>query len=227
MIYIIGCGGIGSWLSTVMAKLIDRNLLVLCDGDTLEEKNLDRQLFDEDQIGQNKAMALAAKLGIRRVVPNWYSAYENTHTVSDWLMCCVDNNPARKEVLSACDLYECNAIVAANEVHSSEAYFYNSRWKDTPLDPRTYYPEIIADTTGNPAARAAGCTGEAQEQNRQLVTANYMASALASHLFVVWAMEAVKVSEEVRESMPHRLTQNLSRNGYVLSKDGKQTKGKE
>ncbi len=41
-IYIIGCGGVGSWLASAVARLENPNHLVLVDGDDLEEKNLDR-----------------------------------------------------------------------------------------------------------------------------------------------------------------------------------------
>jgi hypothetical protein len=74
----------------------------------------------------------------------------------------------------------------------------------------------MADQTGDPARAAIGCTGEAQRNNRQLVTANFMAVALASHLYVVWAMESRKLKPESKAFLPHRLSQNLTRNTYVL-----------
>lgn len=216
MIYIIGCGGVGSWLTEAMARLVDKDNLTLVDGDTLEEKNLDRQLFTAEQIGENKAVALAGRMGIKSVLDRWYSQYEVEHNRSDWLLCCVDNNPGRLACLAASDMYDCVSIFAANEVHSSEAYVYRPEWKDTPLDPRSYIPELVSDTTGNPLARGSGCTGEAQAQNRQLVTANFMAAALAAHMFVVWAMEGPKTKPESRAYLPYRLNQNLTRNSYVL-----------
>lgn len=216
MNYIIGCGGGGSILAPIMTRLVGQQNVILVDGDTLEPKNLDRQMFTEDEIGTNKAIALASRLQCR-FLDRWYSQFEVEHSRHDWLFCCVDNNPGRKEVLAACDLYGCSAIVAANEVHSSEAYVYRAEWKDLPhLDPRIYYPEIITDATGNPAAARIGCTGEAQANNRQLVTANFMAVALAAHLYVVWAMESKKVKLETQPYLPHRLSQNLTRNGFVL-----------
>lgn len=222
MIYIIGCGGVGSWLSEAMARLCQdpKKHLVLVDGDKLEQKNLDRQLFSEDVIGRNKAEALGEKLGCVGE-GEWFTPYLFPHNVSDWLMVCVDNNPARRAALMACDMFGCKAIIAANEVHSSEAYIYCPDWRGHPtLDPRvTYSPEIEADHSGNPEAASIGCTGEAQVANRQLVTANFMAAALAAHLFVVWAMESRKVKPETLKHLPFRLSQNLTRNGYVLRGD--------
>jgi molybdopterin/thiamine biosynthesis adenylyltransferase len=219
MIYIIGVGGVGSWLAHTMTKLVEPKNVTLVDGDTLEQKNLDRQLFTEEDIGRNKALALSQQLKCG-FIDHWYSRFEVKHSVYDWLFCCVDNNPGRKEVLASCDEHNCSAIIAANEVHSSEAYVYLPQWKDVQdLDPRWYYPDILKDATGDVHAAAIGCTGEAQVANRQLVTANFMAAALASHLYVVWAMEARKASEDSLPYLPHRLSQNLTKNGYFRKVD--------
>jgi hypothetical protein len=183
----------------------------------LEAKNLDRQLFNESHIGRNKAEVMAKRLKCQHL-PEWFSEALVTHNPTDWLFGCVDNNPARKAILAACDSYGCRAVICANETHSSEAYFYMPKWKGNPrLDPRVEYaPNINSDRSGNPLGAAAGCTGEAQANNRQLVTANFMAAALAAHLYVVWGMEARKVSADARAYMPVRLAQNLTRNTFVL-----------
>jgi len=215
MVYIIGCGGVGSWLAEAIVRLGNPSSVVLVDGDTLEEKNLDRQLFSEADIGKNKALALSIKLKCK-FSDQWYSEHNFAHDQTDWLFGCVDNNPGRDMVLKACDLYDCKAILAANETHSSEAYVYLPEWRGTSLDPRVYYPEIEKDETGNPAARRMGCTGEAQKENVQLVTANFMAAALAAHLFVVWGMEYRNSTELARAYFPHRLRQNLTRNEFTL-----------
>ena len=66
-IVVIGCGGTGSaLLQNLMPYLTHRAgkpvKVVLCDGDIVEEKNLTRQVFYEDQIGMNKASALAESI---------------------------------------------------------------------------------------------------------------------------------------------------------------------
>lgn len=207
---IIGCGGVGSWLAASMVKLIGPDKVVLIDGDTLERKNLDRQLFSESDIGRNKAEALAElyKCGHQ---PHWYTSSLMEHDPSDWLIGAVDNWPARSSIISMCDYHGCSAIFGANEVHSAEAYLYHSEWKATPRDPRTYYKEFTEVTTGDPRAQAVGCTGEAQEANRQLVTANFMAAALIQHLFVAHAIEGEKLDETGRAHLPFKLTSTLSR----------------
>ena len=195
-IYIIGIGGVGSFLSDSINRLMrGKYEIVLVDGDRLEEKNLDRQLFSKEEIGMYKAEAMAKRLGCQHI--DEYFAHGGIElTADDVLLVCVDNMTARKAALSSADMYGCQAFFAANEVHSAEAYYYRPEWSGKRLDPRSYYPEILRDTSGDPRALAMGCTGVAQENNRQLVSANFMAAALLQHLFVFWVMEATKLMEE-------------------------------
>jgi hypothetical protein len=196
----------------VLCKLSGPQNITVIDGDTLEEKNLDRQLFKGSDIGKDKAEALFDVYGFNSYKSEWYFDGLIELEVSDWLLVCVDNHPARKSALESCDQYGCRAIIGGNETTSSEAFYYQRDWKKTPLDPRVYYPEISTSTTGDPMRASAGCTGEAQEQNRQLVTANFMAAALMGHLFMVWAIEARKLDKETKLHLPFQLNQNLSGN---------------
>jgi hypothetical protein len=191
--------------------LAGKKNIVLVDGDTLEKKNLNRQLFSDTDLGQNKAEALAAKYECGAIA-DWYSESLIQHDRSDWIIGVVDNHIARRSILAAADMAGCSAIFGANEVHSSEAYVYLAKWRDTKNDPRVMYPEILTDTNGDPRRAAIGCTGEAQAANVQLVTANFMAAALVAHLYVVWGMEARKMESEVHQHLPHKLVQNLSKN---------------
>lgn len=211
MNYVIGVGGVGSYLAPVMCKLVGAENITLIDGDTLEAKNLDRQLFSESEIGRNKAEALAEKYGCQSIA-SWYSEALLEHSRSDWLLVGVDNHAARASALTACDMAQCCAIFAANETHSSEAYVYLPQWRGTALDPRVYYPEISTDESNDPRRGGIGCTGEAQKQNRQLVTANFMAAALMADMYSKWAVEARKMSKEAQQHLPFKLVNNLSRN---------------
>jgi len=224
MNYLIGCGGVGSFLAPSLAKLVGASNLTLVDGDTLEEKNLDRQLFDVSSIGLNKAAALGEKYGLEWLDAYYYNGLIQELAPSDWLLVAVDNHPARAAVLESCDHYRCRAIFAANETHSSEAYVYLPAWGGTDLDPRRYYPEILTVKTGDPLARQAGCTGEAQEANRQLVSANFSAAALAQHLYVVWALESKHMDQEAWPYIPHKLVCNLTKLTSYCQADGENRK---
>lgn len=211
--YLIGCGGVGSLMLPALLKLVGKDNVVLLDGDELEPKNLDRQLFDPSDIGKSKAIALGEKydLPFDNYRNEWFSAGLLPLEPEDWLLVCADNHPARRDSLFESDRTECQVIIAANETTSSEAFYYRREWKGSKLDPRLYYPEIETNTGNDPRARAAGCTGQAQEENRQLVTANFMAASLALHLLMIWHLEASKLNQATRECLPFHLIQNLSR----------------
>lgn len=211
MNYIIGAGGVGSWLTPALIKLLKGGKeVIVVDGDKLERKNLDRQLFDSTEIGENKAIALSKKYKTNSIA-GWFSCMLRPFDPSDILIVCVDNHAARSEALKACDRNGCSAIFAANETHSAEAYLYRPAWKGTPLDPRVFYPEIETDKSNDPRSAAIGCTGEAQVANPQLASANFMAASLALHLYVLWMMEAPKLKPETLEHLPHKLTSTLTR----------------
>jgi hypothetical protein len=210
MNYIIGCGGVGSAIVPSFCLLKSPGEVTLIDGDSIEIKNLNRQMFDRSQVGKNKAEALAGKFGCR-FLPEWFARGKIHHQRTDWLICLVDNHRTRLEVLEVCDECGCQAVFAANEMHSSEAYYYRRHWKGTERDPRVYYPEINTDRSNDPRAASIGCTGEAQESHRQLVSANLMAAALAEHLFVLWNLKAPRLDRETVALLPNRFVANLSK----------------
>lgn len=67
-VILVGCGGTGSHLAQSLARLAvhaqaagQQVELIFIDGDTVELKNVGRQLFSTADIGMNKAQALAAR----------------------------------------------------------------------------------------------------------------------------------------------------------------------
>jgi molybdopterin/thiamine biosynthesis adenylyltransferase len=210
MIYIIGAGGVGSWLTPSLAMLVGPGNITVIDKDVLEVKNLNRQLFTSQDIGKSKAEALADRYQCHHM-HSWFSCGLINIEPQDTLMCAVDNHAARVEVLNTCDRDGCLAIIGANETYSAESYVYRPEWSDTDKDPREFYPELLTDKTGDPRRAAIGCTGEAQVQTPQLVTANFMAAALMQHLFITWVFEARKFDKAAREHLPHKLVSNLSK----------------
>lgn len=222
MLYLIGGGGVGAWLAALMPK-IEREVTVI-DGDTVEEKNLDRQLFEIGDLGKPKAIALSRRFGVA-AINQWFTERLTRFSRVDWLICCADNHPCRRSVLRACDTNGCQAIIAANETTCAEAYYYDPKWGGSPLDPRVYYPEIETDTSGDPRAHRIGCTGDAQAANPQLASANFLAAALAAHLHMIWRVKASKVAAEFRQHLPYWISGTLSRMEAKLVKDAITTKG--
>lgn len=209
-IYIIGCGGVGSWLTPALTLLTNPKQIVLVDADVLEEKNLDRQLFKNEDIGRMKAEALAERYQCRHVT-EWFCEGMKDYHEEDWIISCVDNHIARRGALAECDRHGCQAIFAANETHSASAFYYQREWKDTSIDPRVYHPEILTDRSNDPRRRAIGCVGEAQRDNPQLVTSNSLAASLAGHLFALWHLKASKFSKKTILKLPYYLIANMTR----------------
>ena len=50
-----------------------------------------------------------------------------------------------------------------------------------------------------------------QTNNRQLVSANLMAAALAEHLFVLWSFKAPRMDAETVAVLPYKFVANLSK----------------
>lgn len=217
-IYIIGCGGVGSWLTPAMTLLESPQQVTLIDADKLQEKNLDRQLFEQRDIGRSKAEALAERYNCN-ARSEWFCEGLMEFNREDWLIVCVDNHMARRAALAECDRYGCRAIFAANETNSAEAYFYEKGFEGTPIDPRVYFPDILTDRSNDPRSRAIGCTGEAQRENPQLVTSNSLAASLAGHLYALWSVTAPKLKPKTIPSLPYRLVANSSRLENHLIKD--------
>ncbi len=225
-IYIIGCGGVGSWLAPALALLTSPESIVLMDADKLEEKNLNRQLFKKSDIGKTKSDALAEQYKCRSI-PEWFTEGLIELEPEDWLIVCVDNHVARRAALYEADRYGCKCIIAANETHSAEAYFYERKWRESAIDPRVYYPDILTDRSGDPQRAAIGCTGQAQVANPQLVTSNSLAASLAGHLFALWHLEAKNFTKKTEPYMPYHLVASMTRLTTHLIKDKIPTKGQQ
>lgn len=197
--YVIGVGGTGSWLVPKLAKLSKK--ITLIDGDTLETKNLDRQLFQTSDIGKNKAVALAAKYGCKAIPEYFHSQMNLRLNPNDLLWCCVDNHTGRREVLDMCDTNACIAIIGANEYTDAEAYYYEPAFRGTKKDPRVFYPAINTDMADDPR-RPEGCTGHIAELNPQLVLANDWASGLMLQLFWFYTQTRPTLPEDTAPHWP-------------------------
>ena len=106
-VLIIGAGGIGSWLTTRLARLRDYNqlngidALVVADNDEVEDKNLPYQHYEMGEIMDSKAMCLEARYGVTgrelRVTTDEHLAQ------FDIIICAVDNPKTRRLVYEHCE----------------------------------------------------------------------------------------------------------------------------
>lgn len=185
---IVGAGGVASWLIPLLQKTVPIGTeLRVMDGDILEERNLDRQMFKHEHIGWNKAEALANRYNI-----NYFPEYLSREAIDsrincDGVFCCADNHPARKLCLELVDEgYAPWVILGGNEYTDSEAYQYKADWRGGQFDPRVFYAEINSDESGDPLNPFA-CQGVAQLSHPQLALANYLAAGFMAHLYwFIW-----------------------------------------
>ncbi len=199
---VIGAGGVGSILLPILMKSV-REEIVVMDGDSFEEKNLDRQLFSPADIGKNKAVALANLYAHRKlgtIAEFFHTGFNIKINYSDTLWCCADNHVCRKEVLQTCDSRGCSAIIGGNEYMDAEAYWYEPKYKDTKNDPRKYYPNILKDKTGNPMNPS--CMEEIQNDHPQTAIANAAAAVSMLHLYWFHKNKAAEMGEETEEYWP-------------------------
>lgn len=205
---IIGAGGVTSYLLPVLLKTFKPENLTIVDKDELEERNLDRQMFDEEQIGMNKATALIEKHwdkktpGIK-VIPEWFSLGLPVPEGIDAIFCCADNHMARYAAMQKADELKCYAYIGGNEYVDSQALVHHPRFKGTERDLLRKYPNIATDETGSPFR----CTGEIQEASPQLAMANFHCAAKLLHL--AWVYERYLAGLDLSPTRKIALSENL------------------
>jgi molybdopterin/thiamine biosynthesis adenylyltransferase len=216
---IIGAGGVGSYLLPTLLRTIRNHekpnrspLVTVIDGDKLELRNMERQLFDDGDIGKYKSDALIEKYkgyypNIKSV-PSFFTGGE-TLSPGTMIFVCVDNHPGRMRSLDAAKRCNCNVILCGNGYTDSEAMYFSPAWEGKPCDPLVYYPEIKDIKTGDPL-QPAGCTGDAQAETPQLAIANNLAASYALHLFWFWTQEIGKLKGEFVRFAPVRHLSNFT-----------------
>lgn len=220
-IYIIGAGGVTSYLLPTLLKTLNYQQktpkVTIFDGDNLEERNLERQLFNvvDAMAKRNKAEALvgmyqtAYPLNQLEAVNEYF--YDGVELEEGSLaFVCVDNHAARKAALFVCDKYFCNAILAANEFTDAQSIWYNHFNAGNILDPRVKYPEILSDESEDPR-RPESCTSEAAlEKTPQLPIFNMAAAAYALQLFWFYYHTVLGMDRDSRPYWPIEHSNNLN-----------------
>jgi hypothetical protein len=180
-IYIVGVGGIGSFL----LNLIDKNEFLfphetkisLIDGDKLEKKNLSRQLFSKFGIGKFKTDLLVSQYKYRNLI-SIPSYIDDSFKFSEnsIVFCCVDNHGTRNNLLTASDNQNFSLIIGANEDIDAEGYIYFKDWQGSNKDPRRYYPDLLKFDPENPILpnRCISTYASTQTALANSLASNYM-----------------------------------------------------
>jgi len=97
---IIGVGGIGSWTAYLLTKIGYK--CHIYDDDTLDELNMGSQFYSNKFVKQPKVdafkstLALLSKDDSENIILTTSARYKEGDTISDFLLCCVDNMSTRK-----------------------------------------------------------------------------------------------------------------------------------
>lgn len=197
---IIGAGGVTSYLLPPLLRTYTIQNGLLIDGDILEKHNLDRQLFSEKSIGQNKAKALIAANKATKCFAAHPSYIDNSFPDStypdkgthDILFIAVDNHPARRAALALARTAAIPVIIMANEYSTSQVLYWDPLFDYYGLDaffPTTRFPEIATSNEGSPI----NCTGAVLESTPQLAMANAVSAALGLMVFYQWKQYDIDV----------------------------------
>lgn len=188
---LIGCGGIGSLLVRPLVRLLSWHKegcveIVLADGDIYLANNRTRQLFSEDKIGKNKAVATAEELhneGFYHV--DAIADYLTQETIKGYIKAlpepilvipAVDNNQSRKEFLLGLDSSNKDYlwVCPGNEYETFKVsfYSYSKQRKKASIHPFVTYPNL-----SNPTDKIPNSCQEEAPSTPQLLAANFEAAS--------------------------------------------------
>lgn len=133
---LVGCGGIGGNIAAQLPKLLQHSphKLMLVDGDAIEESNTDRQPYQSQHVGMNKARILARKINsfydletvyldtfvTNRELSEVIRKYPDHHPC---LIGALDNDPSRKLLESVFKKHDSISYIdAANSKYDGNIY---------------------------------------------------------------------------------------------------------
>lgn len=205
---IIGAGGVASYLAPVISRFQVADVhTTIMDGDILEERNIDRQLFSSKDIGRNKALALLKYAGLDRAITKFLTPNSVNDLIGadpDVIFCLVDNDKARALTYEVAMDLKVPMISAANEMFDASARISLPEFYKTDKCLFNINPDLLSpDPT-----QGINCTGRMTEEFPQLAMANQMAAAFALHLFYIHLVE--DFSDEVRNELPLEFSRTLT-----------------
>jgi PRTRC genetic system ThiF family protein len=207
-IALVGVGGTGSQVARTLARTLysmkearlETPDLVLVDGDTVEMKNVGRQMFTPADVGQNKATLLAGRfnraLGLSiEALPTFFHrdlpiATSHHKTL---ILGCVDNADARRQIARYARQESCIWIDGGNHFDTGQVIIGDAK-RDTRLFslyhdflvhlpfPDVVMPDLLEDdppTEDDPAS----CAELVAMGEQHLLVNEYVALAMGSLVF--------------------------------------------
>lgn len=220
--YIVGCGGVCTYFLPAFLKMLKhhkalrKSEVFLVDGDKIELKNYDRQIFEHGKTGCYKAEVLKEQYANESYIQaihciNEYITDSFMPELRSTIIGFVDNHPARRDMLAIADRTGSRVIFGANSDIGAHAYYYDPKWVNSELDPRVRFPELMTVETGSPL-RAEGCnTDKKLDDTPQTSIANQLAASHALYLWHFWTLGNKDMNEESFEFWPVETRNTFSR----------------
>ncbi len=174
-VLIVGIGGVGGYLLPLLLQ--EKVEISAMDADVVEKKNLKRQNYTADDIGKAKVNCFE---GINPL-ECWFDEETNIEKY-DFVFICVDNDKARRDIISALDKApDTYGIFCANELNDSDAMLYHTSFKKkATLDPRIFAPYIFEKDDGPSGSH---CIEDNDEEEDQTTAANMQAALFGLNMF--------------------------------------------
>lgn len=177
---IIGAGGVGCHLIRLMDKfMFGKGELMICDGDSYEPKNMDRQYHSEGK----KAYIISQQCKTPTMAVEEYFGEDNKDMIeeNDFVFSCVDNHKTRLDISKRCqELNNITLISGGNELTDGNIQVYIRReGKDITPTIECYHPEIAVPKDRSPADSCEILVST----EPQLIFTNNMVSALMVNAF--------------------------------------------
>lgn len=158
-IFVVGCGGTGTWVS-ILGAMMGVNIIHLADHDILENHNMSRLPYSEEDVGNLKTKVL--KDFIKNIRPDCsIYTYEGIHNETDLLMLtgevifdCNDNAQIQDMIYKYCKENKLRYIsVGCNANHFTVINNLDTLFRSDEVSPYQITPMFVV-----PAVVAACCS---------------------------------------------------------------------
>ena len=209
-ITIVGIGGTGAQVARIVGRIVydmqrsrkHTPQIVLIDPDTVEEKNVGRQLFSPSMLGKNKAESVGKMLNLAlgldvRWIPDFVDPVRHFERYgSNLVVSCVDNHKARKAI------HQVNGVILGGGNHENSGQICIGNCDDLEqiqrnLDGRDgkyaylpkeglLFPELLQPEPASERPTAmtnASCAELVMEGSQHLLINDWMASVMGSYIY--------------------------------------------
>lgn len=193
-IHVIGCGGIGSWTTLLLAKMGCENITIY-DFDEVEDHNVASQFFEERQLGELKTEALSANVTAQTGISPQIGNVDDEPSISDGVIVIAVDSMEMRWKLN--DVFKNkNLLIIDARMGGLQAEVYCAMSNN-------YEPTLVAPENVQPEP----CTGKAISFNCALIgslVANYVRLHVNGRLDLEKFNERTFLFDDVMTILPKR-----------------------